>query len=244
MRFRSLFHSLNSTQGARQPAGSIQRTIDCQLVGHPEFQIRVSDHAIPAQDISWLLRYFEQQVADGERFQAGETIQIGWMLTRLEATADGFLRLTEPDMKAVPIKFIDSVDNTLKHLRNQKDVVESIGATLEPDFPSLQQSAVVDVEYKSASRLLLTRDLGHGADSGWSLTVPREEVGSQFLRISLYQLGVDRPDLIKFFALSPGLQVHLDNLQICVTGPAGEIQPAPGSYLERLKKHRIQRFAE
>lgn len=82
------------------------------------------------------------------------------------------------------------------------------------------------------------------ADSGWSLTVPREKVGSQFLRISLYQLGVDRPDLIKFFALSPGLQVHLDNLQICVTGPDGEIQPAPGSYLERLKKHRIQRFAE
>lgn len=244
MRFRSLFHSLNSTRGARQPTGSIQRTIDCQLVGHPEFQIRVSDRAIPAQDISWLLRYFERQVADGERFQAGETIQIGWMLTRLEATADGFLRLTEPDMKAVPIKFIDSVDNTLKHLRNQKDVVESIGATLEPDFPSLQQSAVVDVEYKSASRLLLTRDLAHGADSGWSLTVPREEVGSQFLRISLYQLGVDRPDLIKFFALSPGLQVHLDNLQICVTGPDGEIQPAPGSYLERLKKHRIQRFAE
>lgn len=166
------------------------------------------------------------------------------MLTKLEATADGFLRITEPDMEAIPIKFIDSVDNTLKHLRNQKDVVESIVPTLGSDFPSLQQSAVVHAEYKSASHLLLTRNPAHGADSGWSLTDPRDEVGSPILRISLYQLGVDRPDLIKFLALPPGLQVLLDGLQIHVTGPDGEIQPVPGSYLEALKKCRTQSFPE
>lgn len=244
MRFRSLFRSPGSTQTERQPTGSIHRTIDCKLVDHPEFEIRVFNRAIPAPDISWLLGYFERQVADGERFHAGETVQIGWMLTKLEATADGLLRVTEPDMKAIPIKFIDSVDNTLKYLRNQKDMVESIVPPLGSDFPSLQQSAVVHAEYKRASHLLLTRNPAHGADSGWSLTDPRDEGGSSILRISLYQLGVDRPDLIKFFALPPGLQILLDGLKIHVTGPDGEIQPVPGSYLEALKQCGTQSFPE
>ncbi|WP_296650132.1 hypothetical protein [Paraburkholderia sp.] len=228
------------TQPAQQSTGSIHRTVDCKRFDHPEFQIRVSDPAIPAEDISWLLRFFERTVADGERFHVGETVQIGWMLTKLEAGAENFLCVAEPDMKAIPIKFVDSVDNTLKHLRNQKDVVESIAPILSPDFPSLQQSVVVHSDYKSASRLLLTRNPAHKMDSGWSLTDPGDEFGSQNPsrnhRISLYQLGVDRPDLIKFFALPPGLHVRLDDLQIHIAGPGGEIQPVAGSYLEALKK--------
>ncbi|MFL9862243.1 hypothetical protein PQR72_42105 [Paraburkholderia madseniana] len=133
-------------------------------------RFRFPYNAIPAQDIGWLLLFFEQRVADGERFRGGETLQIGWMLTMLQHGAADFLRIMEPDMRAVPIKFIDSVDSTLKHLRNQKDVVGSVTPSREPDFPSLPQSAVVHVEYKNSCRLLLTRDPAHETDSGWSLT--------------------------------------------------------------------------
>lgn len=242
MAFRSLFRSPKSTQTAQRPTTSIHRTVDCKLFEHPEFQIQVSDRAVPAQDISWLLRFFERRVADGERFHAGETVQLGWMLTKLEAAVDGLLCVTEPDMKAIPISFVDSVDNTLKHLRNQKDVVESIAPTRQPDFPSLRQSAVLHVEYKRANRLLLRRTPAHEAYSGWSLSDPRVELDSQnlsqSLRISLYQLAVDRPDLVKFLALPPGLHVLLDNLRIHVIGPEGELQPVPGSYLEALKHRR------
>ncbi|MEM5317592.1 hypothetical protein [Paraburkholderia sp. JHI869] len=244
MNFRSLFRSASPTQTTQQPTGSIHRTVDCKRHDHPEIQIRVSDPAVPIQDISWLLRFFERRVADGERFHAGETVQIGWMLTKLEAGADDLLCVAEPDMKAIPIRFVDSVDCTLKHLRNQKDVVESIAHIRNPDFPSLQQSAVVHSDYKSAGRLLLTRHPPHEADSGWSLTDPCDEAHAQYpsrhLRISLYQLGVDRPDLIKFLALPPGLHVRLDDRQIQVTGPEGEIQPVPGSYLEALEMRRTQ----
>lgn len=245
MRFRSLFQSPSSKYAAPQSNGSLHRTVDCKRFDHPEFQIQVSDNAIPVQDINWLLRFFEQRVADGERFRDGETLQIGWMLTMLQRGAADFLRIMEPDMKAVPIKFIDSVDCTLRHLRNQKDIVGSVTPTRQPDFPSLRQRAVVHVEYKNASRLLLTRDPAHDTDSGWSLTDLDDKNGSQdpsrFLKISLYQLGVDRPDLVKFFALSPRLQVVLDDSLIRVMGPEGEIQPVSGSYLERLNKHRVQR---
>ncbi|WP_322053152.1 immunity protein Imm33 domain-containing protein [Paraburkholderia bannensis] len=248
MNLRSLFRSVGSTQTTQQPSGSTHRTANCKRHDHPEIQCRLSDPAIPAEDISWLLRFFERRVADGERFQAGETVQIGWMLTKLEAVTDDLLCITEPDMQAIPIKFVDSVDSTLKHLRNQKDVVASIAPTPGPDFPSLQQSAVVHPDYKSIGGLLLTRNPSHQADSGWSLTDPDDEAHAQapsrHLRISLYQLGVDRPDLIKFLALPPDLRVRLDNGQIRVTGSDGEIQPLPGSYLDALNKRRKRPFSE
>ncbi|KVF23193.1 hypothetical protein WJ07_16935 [Burkholderia vietnamiensis] len=248
MHFRSLFRSTDSKQAAQQRIDSIHRTVDCKRSAHPEFEIRVTNGAIPDQDISRLLRFLEQRVADGERFRAGETLQIGWMLTMLDGGATDTLRITEPDMKEIPIRFIDSVNSTLMHLRNQKDVVGSVAMDLQPDFPSLRQSAVVHAEYKSAYRVLLTRDFAHETDSGWSLTDLNDEFGlqnpGQFIRISLYQLGVDRPDLIKFFALPPGLQVAVNDPQIRVIGPEGEMQPIPGSFLEALNSRRLQRHSE
>ncbi|WP_334004951.1 hypothetical protein [Burkholderia cepacia] len=248
MLFRSLFRSTGSKQAAQQRTDSIHRTVDCKRFAHPEFQIQVTNGAIPDQDISRLLRFLEQRVADGERFRAGETLQIGWMLTMLDGGPTDTLRITEPDMKEIPIRFIDSVNSTLMHLRNQKDVVGSVAMDLQPDFPSLLQSAVVHAEYKSACRVLLTRDLAHETDSGWSLTDLNDELGSQnpgqFIRISLYQLGVDRPDLIKFFALPPGLRVAVNDPQIRVIGPEGEMQPIPGSFLEALNSRHLQRHSE
>ncbi|MDN7444990.1 hypothetical protein QZM64_38130 [Burkholderia cepacia] len=73
MLFRSLFRSTGSKQAAQQRTDSIHRTVDCKRFAHPEFQIQVTNGAIPDQDISWLLRFLEQRVADGERFRAGET---------------------------------------------------------------------------------------------------------------------------------------------------------------------------
>jgi len=106
----------------------------------------------------------------------------------------------------------------------------------------------VHAGYKSACRVRLTRDPAHETDSGWSLTDLNEEVGpqnsAQFIRISLYQLGVDRPDLIKFFALPPRLQVAVNDTQIRVIGPEGEMPPIHGSYLEALNNRLLQHHSE
>lgn len=225
---------------------SVHATSNCKLFGHPEFQVRVSNGAVPAEDVSWLLQFFEQRVAQGEKFRSGESLQVGWMFTMLEDGPAGFLRVLEPDMEVVPVKFLDSVDRTLMHLRNQKDVVQSLSPPAELDFPSLRQSVVVHVNHKTASRILLTRNgAADGADSGWWLSDLDDQAGSQdptrFFKTSLYQLGVDRPDLVKFFALPAGLQVVVDGVRIGVLGADGEVQQIPGSYLSELNKLRHQR---
>ena len=59
-------------------------TAKCSQFGHPEFQINVSDKKIPRADVDWFLSTLEGMVAGGERFRLGETMQIGWMIIKLE----------------------------------------------------------------------------------------------------------------------------------------------------------------
>lgn len=250
MSLRSIFASLGKSKLKPKPTGPhgevVHATAGCQRFGHPEFRVRVGNKAIPDQDVAWFLRFLESRVAEGEKFSGGQSLQVGWMYTMLEKADDGFLRVMEPDMKQIPVHFIDSVDSTLMHLRNQKDVVQSLVPEIAPDFPSLQESAVVHLQYKSAARVLLTRAAPHdAADSGWWLTDLSDEHGTQdpsrFTKTSLYQLAIDRPDLVKFFAVPPGLQVVIDGPLIAVLGPEGEVEQQPGSYLSELNRARQAR---
>ncbi|MDP9913430.1 hypothetical protein J2W27_005564 [Variovorax boronicumulans] len=246
MSLRSLLSALVTKKASPEVAREeVHATTACHRFGHLEFQIRVSSTAIPDQDIAWFLRFFEERVAAGEKFQSGESLQVGWMYTTLEETDDGFLRVMEPDMTVVPVRFIDSVDRTLMHMRNQKDVVQSLLPLVEPDFPTLRQSAVVHVDYKNATRVLLTRTPPLEDDSGWWFTDLADPQGAhdpgRFTKTSLYQLGIDRPDLVKFFALPAGLQVVVEGPLIGVLGPDGELEQTPGSYLSELNRVRLER---
>ena len=228
--------------GASQAAlAATYTTTKCKQFGHPEFQIDISSKAIPETDIVLFLSWLEERVASKERFKAGETIQIGWMITKLQASPSGTLIVTEPDMKSVPIKFINSLDNTLKHLRSQKDSLESVGKSFELTFPSLRQSVVVHKNYKATNNVLLDRATPVGDDSGWWVSDLNDKGGNQdpknFVKISLFQLALDRPDLVKFFAFPPGLQVVIDSrIGIAVLKDRSEIPFVEGSFLSQLNK--------
>lgn len=257
MSLRSLWSSAFARKPAVQAPGqgqalpAVHRTTACSRRGHPEFQLRVSRPAVPVEDIAWLLQFLGQRVAQGVRFRSGESLQIGWMLTMLQEEGPGrVLRVLEPDMQAVPVHFVDAVDATLVHLRSQQDTVRSVSSPQgwEPDFPSLRQSVVVHQDYREAHRVLLTRSAPADAmDSGWWLTDLEDEAGAQeparFAKTSLYQLGVDRPDLVKFFAVPAGLQVVVDGARIGVLGPEGEVPQIPGSYLDQLNAWRASQVA-
>src|SRR5712664_3470359 len=102
-------------------------TTNCSKYGQQEISVAYEPAKVLEGDVKWLLEWLESEVANGRRFLPGETIQIGWMLTKLETFGESILKICEPDMKAFPIKFVDSVTNTLTHLRFQKMVAESIG---------------------------------------------------------------------------------------------------------------------
>lgn len=225
----------NSTHGARH------FTSKCVRYGHPEFEINVSEEEVPRPDIDWMLSTLESMVAGGERFKAGETMQIGWMLTRLEPGERGSLRVLEPDMKSLPIVFINSVKRTIRDLRAQKDSVDSILPLDWMQFPDLRHSLVVQASYKNAKRLVLERLAPQDArDSGWwvsDLDIPSQDPKA-FARISLYQLALDRPELVKFFAFPQGVQVVLDGC-IHVLKDGAELPVKPGSFLDLLNRREV-----
>jgi hypothetical protein len=234
---KSLLGALTAVGLSQAAVGATYFTTKCSQFGQPEFQFSASNSVVPQVDVDWLIRTLEGMVASGEKFKIGETIQLGWMITKLESGDKGSLKITEPDMKSFPIKFVDSVDSTLRVTRSQKDVVESVLSANDIAFPNLVQSVVVHKNYKQARQIVLQRLPSSGSDSGWRLLDQKDssQDPKQFIKISLYQLALDRPNLVMFLALPTGVQVAIDG-RVVILRDGAELRVKPDSFLNGLNK--------
>ena len=70
------------------------RTENCERFGQPEIVLTLDDEA--RMEPRWILDYFQDASATGKRFRAEETVQIGWMVTKLVETPEGDLEVWEP----------------------------------------------------------------------------------------------------------------------------------------------------
>ena len=74
------------------------RTTTCAAHGHPEVTL-VLARPLPLPGVaSMLLGYFEDAVARGTTFAAGQTVQVGWALLRLCDRDDGTLGVQEREL--------------------------------------------------------------------------------------------------------------------------------------------------
>ncbi|MET0535587.1 MAG: hypothetical protein ABW171_15330 [Steroidobacter sp.] len=190
------------------------RTTQCSKHRHPEISFQVTNPAIPEEDRRWLVTSLEQMVASGSRFKAGQTLQLGWMLTLFEKGPDGTLRLQEPDMQAIPIKFVDSVDATLQTVRGHRDTVESFEGKLQALIPTLRQSIIVPPDVATVPGFSLVRDPAEEeTESGWIMiggeTEPTEAQLSQYQLMSMYEFALRRPELLHLLAMPPGTVIKL-----------------------------------
>lgn len=207
--------ALLTSMGLTTTAGAAElRTTQCSKHRHPEISFQVTSSAIPEEDRQWLVKSLEQMVADGSRFKAGETLQLGWMLNRFEKGPNGTLRLQEPDMKSTPLVFVDSMDATLKTVRSQRDTVESFKQPMQADVPSLRQSIIVPPDYETAAAFAMMRDPPEEQhESGWFMMSgedqPSEAELAKYQLVSLYEFALRRPDLLHLLALPPGTIIRL-----------------------------------
>jgi hypothetical protein len=185
------------------------KTTRCGKHDHPDFVLEIGE-ALDT-DGRWLVEFLEEAVAEGERFAAGETVAIGWMVARVAEAPGGLLTLHEPDMTSMPIQWIPSVQTTLMHLRIQRAIAESVGLEDEMDFPTIRQSAVVCTDVEDATGLILSRAKPDGGDSGWFIgcTSPTHDHNDakNLDRTSLYQLALAAPASIGFLSLPAGVQI-------------------------------------
>ena len=189
---------------------AIQQTTSCRRHAHPEFRVTYDPAVVPVEeDVRWFLAGLEKSVAAGERFTDGQTFQVGWMVTLLRDSGPGFLSILEPDMRQMPVAWIDSVSQTLAHLRVQKDVCESVLSAEDLSFPSAQEAALICTRLGRTQRMVMERSEPQGADSGWFCGCDGEGHNHnderELLTVSLYEAAVRySPQIIPYLALPPG----------------------------------------
>lgn len=190
----------------------VTKTRSCSAFEHPEIRFECDD-SIPKADLNALLCFLEASVEGGERFEDGHTISFGSMLLRV-STGGGKLILHEPDMQGVPISWRNDVTSSLRLLRQQKDIADSVGLVDELDCPSICSSLLVgtDVTEKSDS-LVLDRVESANADSGWFIGRLDSESDyndpTNLQRISIYEAFLQWPRVAGYLGLPPGCRVEL-----------------------------------
>lgn len=205
-------------------------------LNHPNIVVRVSKASILSIDVNKILDGFEDEIKNGVKYKAGETIQLGFTLNQFSELEDGRLLLEEPDMVSLPIKFVPSMNFTFQTLRNQKDVVESI-SNVNLTFPTLRQAIAVHKDYKVSKAVMLERIAPEDGQSGWWLHVQGDSVAEDFSLISLYEFAMGRPDLVKFLALPVGAKAYqIDGAPIQVSINDVEVMFEKGSYISELNK--------
>lgn len=187
-------------------------TQKCKDFGQPEIRFDVAEKT-PAADVDWFRQTLEGMVAEGSRFAAGQTIQIGWVTNRFQTAPGNTLRLLEPDWLSTPPKYVNTVTHTLRYMRMQRDTLASLEGDRELVFPKMDQTALVHQDYSGFLTWSFTRVPPQGRDSGWRLLPPRDTVGNittaRYRSISLYELAQHRPDVVHLYALPPGVSVRL-----------------------------------
>ncbi len=216
-----------------------ERTLNCGQHGHPEFIIFYDEEQLLEEDISWLIASLEGQVANGQTFQEGDLFQIGWLVAKVKAHSDNLLTLTEPDLKELPLHYVDSVTNCLMHLRWQKAILSSYGLSDPGIYPSISDTVLICNHLANAQEFAMQRLYAEGNDSGWQIvcTDPdhdHQEI-TQLERLSLYELASNvQSRATPFLALPEGSQLIIGDKEICYLLNDEMLQLEEGSFLKSL----------
>jgi hypothetical protein len=216
---------------------AILQTSTCRGHKHPEFRITYDPAVVPVvADVRWFAGWLEQSVAQAKRFTPGQTCQIGWMVTEIRQGGDGLLSIWEPDMRAMPVAWTESVSHTLAHLRLQKDVVESVLSADELSYPSMLQSAIICTRLGEKDGLVMERTEPSGADSGWFFGCRDGDHGhndvAALRRVSLYEAAVRFvPQIVPYLALPEGVLIEVRKGVPAIFQDGGLLEFKSGSYL-------------
>ena len=213
------------------------KTTNCHQYNHPELCFNCDTGEIPEPNLRWLIQYLETQVAQGICFKNRSTIKLGWMPNRFELMPDGCLHLIEPDFRGLPLEFTDSVTNTLKHLHQQQDIVESCLDAPEIDYPDISSAIIVCKSYTYVSNLFLSREPVKTSLSGWFFRDLDDDNQENYTVISLYEFACNRPDLVRFLGLPVGYGVYMTaEDKIRIIKDRVEVAIAPDSWLDIINQ--------
>lgn len=212
-------------------------TMKCEQFGHPEFLLEVDASAVPEIYIREMVEALERMVADGSVFRPGQTLQIGWMLTRLHEEGPRQLTLEEPDMRSLPIEWIPGITHTLRQKMLQVFMLDSVALRHEMQIPSILQSLIACTRYTDCD-FFMTRSEGNNArDSGWFVGClddahDHNDPGNLCCAL-LYEAYLGQRGIQGFVTFPAGATVRVDRQNGVTILKQGEpLSIVPGSFLD------------
>lgn len=190
-----------------------QMTTKCASFGHREFVMYYDDPLLTPDAVPWLVNYLESAVQSGERFQPGETVQIGWMIMQVHEE-NGALCLHEPDFRTKQVQWVPTVTQTLIDLLMQQLTAQIVGVEAEVDVPNWYQTGIACRRFgedRSAFDMQRAPGSRENHDSGWfcgCMFVDCDHESMENLRLaSLYELAVLNPEIVRYLALPESTDV-------------------------------------
>lgn len=216
---------------------SFVRTRKCDACQHPEFLL-FFDTAVPQADIQILTSFLEESVEEGTRYNDKDLITIGSMLFRVSIVNDS-LTLEEPDLQSLPIEWKEGITESMKLLRLQKDIAESVGLEDEIESPSIRSSLLIGADLtQQDEQLVLERVKTSDSDSGWFVgrrdSVLDYDDEGNLKRISVYQAILNWPKIAGFLALPAGCRVDISATNSQFARNGRPLQIKPGSFVDVL----------
>jgi hypothetical protein len=226
-------------------AQMIVSTTKCGKFGYPEFVLEADEIAVPDIYITEMVATIEQMVADGAVFRAGETFQIGWMLTRVQEKGPRYLTLEEPDMSSMPIKWIPGITHTLRQKMLQVFMLDSVALRHEMQIPIILQSLIACTRYTDSDFFMSRSESTNESDSGWFVGCrdhrhDHNDTGN--LRcVSLYEAFLGQWGIQGFVTFPVGATVIVDRKNgVTILNKGERLGIVPGSFLETW----LQRMAD
>jgi hypothetical protein len=195
--------------------------------GHPDI-IAWVDKSFDAS-AAWLPDYFIEQVRSGVRFAEGQTIQVGWTTLKLAANSGGDLVVLEPDLVAMPVRWVEGASRCMRFLVLQRAICEEFG--VEPDFPSLRQPASAPDPFAGANNFTMTRLENEASQSGW---VFQQGTDAALRMVSLYEAALSNRAIIPFLALPSGSVVSREGNMYSVSAGGRHASSLSSDLLAKL----------
>jgi hypothetical protein len=211
-------------------------TTRCAVHKHPEFVLEANE-SVPESHLADLVETIETMVAGGSVFKPEQTFQIGWMITKVVRFDKTRLTLVEPDMEAMPMRWVPGVTETLRQKMVQVYTLDSFSLREEMTMATAFESMVVCTKY-TANEFFMSRSEPDGRDSGWfvgCLGQDHDHNDAKNLKcISLYEAYLNQRGIQNFLLFPVGAMVVNDTARgLTVRDKNGSaLKLVPGSFLD------------
>ncbi len=207
---------------------ALHSTRTCGRHSHPEIVVALDETSglVP----EWLIQYFETAVGAGQIFKAGQTVQVGGGVLRMQAGASGTLEAWEPDFRSMPIQWVRGANETLRQLILQQSVAGLV--TAQPDFASILHAAQVQEGWLGLRVLEMRLNIPEDNHTGWSIETPDRPPPNQL--VSIYDVGRRLPVCVPFFALPTGAHVEISPEHIVIEFAGRSVSSANSTLLKAL----------